>query len=365
MSFIKKEPVLTAAGVLAVISMFFAPPDAAYLQYIDFKTLSCLLCLMISLKGIEREGFLTALSVKLSSRIKSLRTLGFFLVFLCFFISMLMTNDVALIALVPITLAVLFMCRLEKYAAFIVVMQTLAANIGSSLTPIGNPQNLFLFVRYGFNPAQFIFTILPFVLFGGALLTVLCFILPRQPITREAAEVPVIRRKAVAAYCVMFALAVVSVFGLIPYPAAVIIIAAAAFIMDRRTLTKVDYSLLLTFIAIFVFVGNISRVDMISNFISGWAQRDTMLTAVAASQFISNVPAAVMLSGFTENSSGLLVGVNAGGLGTLIASMASVISYKLYMAVFPNGSRRYLALFTLLNVLSLGLSVLFIKCVFN
>lgn len=362
MSFIRKEPVLMAAGVLAVISMFFVPPDAAYMQYIDFKTLSCLLCLMISLKGIEREGLLIALSVKLSSRIKNLRTLGFFLVFLCFFISMLMTNDVALIAIVPITLAVLFMCRLERYSAFITVAQTLAANIGSSLTPIGNPQNLFLFVRYGFNPVQFVLTILPFVLFGGALLAVCCRLLPKLPIEREAVDVPTIRKKATAAYGAMFILVVVSVFGLISYLVTVIIIATSAFMVDKRTLAKVDYSLLLTFIAIFIFVGNISRIDLINNFISGWAQKDTVLTAVVSSQFISNVPAAVMLSGFTDNSTGLLIGVNVGGMGTLIASMASVISYKLYMAVFPNGGRRYMALFTSLNVLSLGLSLLFVKC---
>lgn len=392
MSFIRKEPVLTAAGVLAAVSMLFVPPDAVYVRYIDFKTLSCLLCLMISLKGIECEGLLTALSIKLSSRIKSLRALGFVLVFLCFFVSMLMTNDVALIAIVPITLAVLFMCRLERYSAFIIVMQTLAANIGSSLTPIGNPQNLFLFVRYDFHPVRFIMTMLPFVLFGGALLTVFCCLLPRLTLSREPADAPVVRKKAVVVYGAMFLLAVAAVFGLIPYQAAVIIIAASALWMDRRTLfphrfngapfaapsdnqppqrktkhfvggviAKVDYSLLLTFAAIFIFVGNLSRIDCINSFISGWAQRDATLTAVISSQFISNVPAAVMLSGFTDNAAGLLMGVNVGGMGTLIASMASVISYKLYMAVFPHGARHYLVLFAALNTLSLGLSILLIQ----
>lgn len=341
--------------------MFVVPPDAAYVQYIDTKTLLCLLSLMIALKGIEREGLLAVVSEKLSSKLGTLRTLGSFLVFTSFFISMLMTNDVALIVLVPITLSVLSLCGQLKYSAFVIVLQTLGANIGSSLTPIGNPQNLFLFVRYGFGVGQFLVTMLPFVVFGGVLLALSCLLLPNLPIRREPADMPPIRGKTVAIYGVMFVLAVAAVFGLLPYTVAAVIIAAAAFFVDKHTLVKVDYSLLLTFIAIFIFVGNIARVEWVNSLISGWAQRSTLLTALAASQLISNVPAAVMLSGFTDNAAELLIGVNAGGMGTLVASMASVISYKLYISAFPNSTRHYLTLFTAMNILFLGLSVVFIK----
>ena len=337
------------------------PPDRDYIEYIDFKTLLCLFCLMVSLKGIEREGVLTAVSAKLASGVKSLRALVFLLVFVCFFASMLITNDVALIAFVPITIAVFSLCGSMKYCAAAVVLQTLAANIGSSLTPIGNPQNLFLFMRYPFTLGSFLLTTLPFVMFGGVLLAVVCLFVPKQPIQQEPSSSRVIRKKPVIAYCVMFAVAVSAVFGLVHYLAAAAVIAAAAFVTDRRTLMKVDYSLLLTFVVIFIFVGNIARIGWIHDIISYWAQRDTMLTAVVSSQFISNVPAAVMLSEFTDNAFGLLLGVSAGGMGTLIASMASVISYRLYATSEPKGIRRYLGLFTVLNVVFLLLSVVFVK----
>lgn len=317
---------------------------------------------MIALKGIEREGLIAIVSAKLSSRLGNLRALTFFLVFTCFFASMLMTNDVALIALVPIALTVLSVCGRPEYAAYIIILQTLAANIGSSFTPIGNPQNLFLFVRYGFKPVQFLVTMLPFVLLGGVMLAFFCLLLPGLPIRQEPTNAPPVRGKAVVAYSVMFCLAVAAVFGVLPYFISAPIIVAAAFFVDKRTLLKVDYSLLLTFAAIFVFVGNIARIEWLGNLISGWAQKDTVLTALTASQFISNVPAAVMLSGFTDNAAELVTGVNVGGMGTLIASMASVISYKLYATAFPNGSRRYLMMFTAINVLCLALSIVFIKC---
>lgn len=361
----RKEPIMAVSAIFALISMLFVMPDKTYLHYIDFKTLSCLLCLMLSLKGIEREGLLKAVSMKLSAQVGSYRSLIFLLVFICFFISMFMTNDVALITFVPITLAVASLCGLEKELAFIIVLQTLAANIGSSLTPIGNPQNLFLFMRYKLSFGDFLSKTLPFVSFGGLLLTIICFFVPDRPIRRESPPLPTIRQKPVMAYGAMFILAVMAVFGLIPGWIATLVIVVAAAVIDRRTLAEVDYSLLLTFTAIFILVGNMARIDWIYRFIAHWVQKDTMMTAIISSQFISNVPAAVMLSGFTENAAGLIAGVNIGGMGTLIASMASVISYKLYITADKKGTLHYLRIFTILNVLLLLLSVAFEKFLFG
>lgn len=359
--FIQKEPILTVATILSLATIFIVPPDIAYMQYIDLKTLLCLLGLMIALKGIEREGFIAIVSVKLLSRLGNLRVLTVFFVFTCFCASMLMTNDVALIAFVPIVLAILSVCGKLEYAAFIIVLQTLAANIGSSLTPIGNPQNLFLFVRYKFGLVQFIVTMMPFVLFGGVLLALSCLLLPKLPIRQEPPAPYKVRRKVVTAYSMMFGLAVAAVFGALSYWISTIVIVVVTFFVDKRTLAKVDYNLLLTFAIIFVFVGNIARIEWINGLISGWVKTDTMLTAIFTSQFTSNVPAAVMLSGFTDDADGLLLGVNVGGVGTLIASMASVISYKLYITAFTNGAKRFLLVFTALNSLFLCLSILFIK----
>ncbi|MBE5989115.1 YbiR family transporter [Lacrimispora xylanisolvens] len=357
--FIQKEPVLTAASILAFISVFFIPPDLAYLNYIDFKTLLCLFCLMTSLKGIEREGLLNAVSIKLSSGMKDLKPLILLLVFTSFFASMFMTNDVALIALVPITLSVLSLCGQERHTALVVVLQTIAANIGSSFTPIGNPQNLYLFTRYEFGLPSFLKVTFPFVLFGGVLLLLVCFFIPRYPINQETTTVPVIRKKQVIAYGTMFLLAVAAVLRLVPYQAAALIILAATAILDRRTLYQVDYFLLLTFAAIFIFVGNLARIDWVFQTVSGLIRKDTMVTAALLSQFISNVPAAVMLSGFTDNAPSLLTGVNVGGMGTLIASMASVISYKLFTAAYPKKTLSFLGIFTVLNLVFLIALLLF------
>lgn len=361
-SFIRKEPVLAAASILAFVTMFIMPPDKAYIKYIDFKTILCLLSLMIALKGIECEGLIAVVSTKLSSKLGNLRNLTFLLVFACFFSSMLMTNDVALIAFVPVTLTILSVCKMNMYASFIIVLQTLAANIGSSLTPIGNPQNLFLFIRYGFAPMKFLMIMLPFVLFSGVLLTISCLLMPNLSIQQKSLDVPVVRSKVAIIYIVMFFLAVMAVFGVFPYWVSTIVIATVTFFMDKQTLIKVDYNLLFTFAAIFIFVGNIARIEWLNELISEWVKTDTMLTALVSSQFISNVPAAVMLSGFTDNAVDLVLGVNMGGMGTLIASMASVISYKLYAKTFPNEIKRYFIIFTVTNILFLALSLIFIKC---
>lgn len=363
MRLIRKEPVLIFAAVLAFVSMFFIQPDAKYIHYIDFKTLFCLLCLMISIKGIERAGLLYTLSLKLTARTKSLRALMFLLVFICFFASMFITNDVALLALVPITLSVLSLCGLGGWSATIIVLQTLAANIGSGLTPIGNPQNLFLFMRYNFTPGGFLLKTLPFVLFGGFLLAMSCLFIPNQAIQSKVDTVPPVDKKLLIASVALFLLSVTVVFGFVPYWIATVIVVAVMAVIDHRTLLTVDYSLLFTFLAIFILVGNIARIEAINNYISGWTQKDTLLTAVVSSQFISNVPAAVMLYGFTNNASELLVGVNIGGIGTLIASMASVISYKLYAGVYKQSIFHFLKVFTLFNALFLILIFIFQKLI--
>ncbi len=363
-NYIQKEPIFFAAVILALISLVFVPPDSKYIKYIDFKTLGCLLCLMIALKGMEREGLLNTISVKLASGMKSLRALAFLLVFICFFSAMIMTNDVALIAIVPITLTVLSMCGLEKYAAIIIVLQTLAANIGSSLTPIGNPQNLYLFMHYKWEAANVLLTMFPFILFGGILIGLICTFLPKQSIEQNnELRAQSVKKNPIIAYGIMFIIAVCAVFGLIPYWIAIILIAAATAIVDKKTLLKVDYNLLLTFIAIFILVGNLARIEEINALLRDLVKRDTMLAAVITSQFISNVPSAIMLSGFTNNSRELLIGVNIGGMGTLIASMASVISYKLYADSYKKGTLKYLGLFSVLNIVFLMLSLVFVNII--
>lgn len=355
-----KEPILLSSFLLALFSMFFVPPSKDYFSYIDFKTLSCLFCLMASVVGLQREGILEKVSLLVCSRITNSRALTFFLVFASYFLSMLVTNDVALITVIPITLAILSACALDEWSAYIIVLQTIAANVGSSMTPFGNPQNLYLFSRFHMGIADFFTTMLPIGLVGGVLLALSCLLIAPKVLTPPAMpERTPARPKRILLYNALFLLSISSVFDWLPYQATLLLLLAVLIPFDKKVLAGVDYSLLATFFCIFIFVGNLGNIPPIHSFLSYFTQRSTMLSAILSSQFISNVPAAILLSGFTQESHKLLLGVNIGGLGTLIASMASVISYKFYVAVYKEGTQRFLKLFTAVNLLFLILLSLF------
>jgi Na+/H+ antiporter NhaD/arsenite permease-like protein len=355
-AFFKKEPVLCIAAALAAVSMLFVPPNAEYLGYIDFKTLACLFCLMASVKGLERGGALKYVSLAIAGRIKTLRALAFFLVFACFFFAMFVTNDVSLIAIIPIAFTILSVCGMESWSAFLVVLQTIAANIGSSLTPIGNPQNLYLFTRYEMPLGEFLWTMLPIVAVGGFLLALSCLFIPNLKLSKtETHSGEPIKKRGLVFYTALFILSVLTVFGFLPYWAAAAAVFLAVLLFDRKTLFAVDYSLLVTFVVIFLFVGNLARIEPIHAFLSSITEANTLLTSILTSQATSNVPAAILLSGFTDNAKELLAGVNIGGLGTLIASMASVISYKMYASVHKGQTGRYMLLFSLWNLAFLAL----------
>ncbi len=348
---LKKEPVLVVSALCAFFSMLIVPPSVDYVQYIDWKTLVCLFCLMVSVKGLEREGLLGAVSKAALSRLKSTRILMFFLVFGAFFASMFMTNDVALIALVPIAISVLYMCGQEQWTAYVVVLQTIAANIGSSLTPMGNPQNLYIFSHYNMRLDVFLITIFPYVIAGGICLVACCFFVKSNPLASlgELASKK-LNKKRMAVYATLFLLSTLSVFGIISYPLAAVVVTLAVFALDKKILSEVDFSLLITFAVIFIFVGNLSNISAVKTLLQELIGRNVTWASILSSQFISNVPAAILLSKFTSNANDLLVGVNIGGMGTLIGSMASVISYKLFANVYPKQVIRYLKIFALYNV---------------
>jgi Na+/H+ antiporter NhaD/arsenite permease-like protein len=354
----RKEPVLTIAALLAAISMVITPPSGKYLSYIDGKTLACLFCLMASVTGLKREGLLEKISLVISAHIKRSRAMVFFLVFSCYFLGMLITNDVALITVLPITLAILPSCGLDRWAALIVVLQTIAANIGSALTPFGNPQNLFLFSYFKMNPPDFFLTTAPVVFTGGLLLAGSCLIIPAIPLNpyvRHSSNLIRTRKAPAYAYALLFLLSVAAVFDFIPFWIAAAIVFAVTLAVDFHTLAEVDYSLLATFVVIFVFVGNLGANASVHAFLSDVSQKSTILAAILTSQVTSNVPAAILLSGFTDNAKDLLLGTNIGGLGTLIASMASVISFKIYTGMYKGRSVRFLKLFTVWNILFLAI----------
>lgn len=365
--FFKQETVLCAAFALAAVSIFFVHPDKEYLGYVDFRTLAILFCLMSVMAGLQKSGLFQYVAQALLSRVRKAWQLVLILVLLCFFSSMLVTNDVALITFVPFTLIVLGMIGPEAKGQLmipVVVLQTIAANLGSMLTPIGNPQNLYLYGKAGLSLGEFVLLMLPYA--AVALVVILAWSLiqsrayhgPVQVSFTEDAEISG-SKVQLAAYAVLFAFALLTVARVVPYGVTLGVTIAALLVMDRSIFGRVDYSLLLTFVGFFIFIGNIGRIPAFSQMLQQIVSGHEILAGVAASQVISNVPAALLLSGFTENLSALIIGVNLGGLGTLIASMASLISYKLIAREESQVKGAYFRYFTVANVCFLVVLLVF------
>ena len=354
-AFLRHDPVLAAALLLAVVSMFFVPPSAAYLGYIDFHVLALLFSLMLVVAGLQKSGAFTLLTDKLLQRVKSTRSLAAVLVGVCFFTSMLITNDVALITFVPLSVMLLGQAKDEKLLMVVVALQTIAANLGSGLTPLGNPQNLYLYSLSGMSLQEFLSVMLLPTLLSAALLTVAVFLIRPREVTRNTAQETTVSGKELAPWLLLFVLCMAAVLHLVHYLVMLAIVTVAVLLLDRTLLRKADYALLLTFLGFFVFIGNVKNIPAVSEVLSALVAGRELGVGVLLSQVISNVPAAMLLSGFTENYADLLVGVNVGGLGTLIASMASMISYKIYAATPNAKAGKYFLLFTGFNLIFLAI----------
>ncbi len=364
-AYIKKEIVLTIAVVLAVVSAVAVPPDRMYLTYIDFATLGILFCLMAVMAGLSGLGFFDAVARTILGRTRSMRQMVLVLVMLCFFFSMVITNDVALMTFVPLAIVMLTMAgpeQKERWLLFTVVMQTIAANLGSMLTPIGNPQNLYLYGLSGMTAGAFVRMMLPMTVLALVLIAA-CVVLAlhrSEKLTLAAfAAAPAMDRKRLLMYGGLFVLSLLTVFHILPWYAVTAVTAVTVFLTDRGTLKRVDYALLLTFVALFVFVGNVGRFPAFYRLLVRIIKGREVLTAVLCSQVASNVPTALLLSRFVKNTRLLAYGVNIGGLGTLIASMASLISYKYVAKDSPHKRGRYLLLFTLYNLIFLFVMLFF------
>ena len=357
--FFKAESVLCIAALCAIATMFLVPPDGEYLAYIDLRTLALLMCLMIVVAGVQACGAFRALTVQMLRRCSSGRVLSVMLVWLPFFCAMLVTNDVALLVFVPFTLALLAEAGYDKASIPILVLQTVAANLGSMATPVGNPQNLYLYAFYGLSIGEFFAVVLPLTIVSLSLVTIPAVIVLPKAIQTPKLEDAEMDGKKLALFGVLFVICLLTVFHVIHYGIMTVIVLAAIAVIDRKLLKKLDIALLATFVCFFIVSGNLGRVDTVRDFLQGLLERNTLLTAVGTSQIISNVPAAVLLSGFTGNWQDLLAGVNIGGLGTPIASLASLITLKLYMRHPGANAGKFLAVFTVANVIGLVILLAF------
>ena len=352
-SFLKREPVLAVSALAAVISCFLVPPDAGYIDYIDFRTLALLYALMTVVAGLRKAGVFAALAHTLCLRAKNTRSIGMILVCLCFFSSMLITNDVALLTFVPFAVIVLGMAGRGQELIRVVVLQTVAANLGSMLTPVGNPQNLYLYSRFGMPVGDFLLTTLPVWLLSLVLVLLCCFSLSGAGFSAALEDRPAVERRSLGAYLALFAVCLLTVARVLDWPAMLATVILIVLILDRPTLLEADFMLLLTFVAFFIFAGNLARIGAVDSLLRRLLSGREYWTALLTSQVISNVPAALLLSGFTDNAKALLLGCNIGGLGTPIASLASLISLKLYSRSDGARTGRFLLEFTVVNVLLL------------
>lgn len=360
--FFAKETVLCIAAVCAIATMFIIPPDREYLHYIDFRVLCLLLCLMAVVAGLKTIGVFHWLTYQLLHRIQSGRILSVTLVLLPFFCSMFVTNDVALIIFIPFTLMLLDQLGCRGSIIPVTVFQTIAANLGSMATPVGNPQNLYLYAFYNMSIGDFFSVTLPLTALSLIALSVAAIpLLPKQLPDRtiESADIRSVNQLLI--YLSLFALCLLTVFRIIPYLLTTVITVAVLFVLDRKLLKEIDYMLLLTFVCFFTVSENLGRVDAIRAFLQQLLQKNTLLTSVATSQVISNVPAAIILSGFSDQWKQMLAGVNIGGLGTPIASLASLITIKYYMRWPGAKIMRFLGYFTAVNVIALVILLLFAK----
>lgn len=350
-----KDKVFIIAFIFAIISCFFVPPSIDYIDYINFKVLIIMFTLMIAVAGLYEANVFSFIAIKLVSRFYSIKWIGLVIVLATFFLGMWVTNDAVLLTLVPFTLFVTKQTQQEKYALTIVILQTIAANMGSALTPMGDPQNIYLYAYYNIPFSTFLGTMAPITITGLILLITTSLVLipniPCHPIT----VTPKIGSKKVLIYLLIFINALLSVLRVVPEWYTLGITVLLTFIFAIHLLKKVDYTLLLTFFSFFIFTGNMGQLDVIKDFVSTLLNSNISVyfTGLLTSQFISNVPAAVLLSTFTDAAywKPLLQSVNVGAMGTLLASLASLITFKFVIKDFPDQGKTYIKTYTLLCII--------------
>ncbi len=345
---IRANVVTLIAFSLALITAFFVPPDGEYIGYFDFKTLCCLftvLCVVCALKNVR---FFYTVAEKIVKRFKNARLAVIALIYITFIGSMLIANDMALLTFLPLGYFVLISAKKEKYMCVTFILQNIAANLGGMLTPFGNPQNLYLYSKFNIPDGEFMLIMLPPFLLSIALITLCAIIFVKpEPLEFSGIERRLPRGK-VAIYLLLFLLSIICVFKFIPYWIALIVV-PIILIMDRGALLKVDYGLLLTFVFFFIFAGNMARIGAVRELFSFLLEKSTLLFSALSCQVISNVPSAILLSQFTDNYKELLLGVNIGGCGTLISSLASLITFREYASHNPKGAGKYILVFSLFN----------------
>lgn len=362
--FIKKNTVLCIAAVAALITCFLVPPDKEYFSYFDFKTLSCLFLTLAVVCALRNIKFFTIVARKIVLLSGTLRGLFLILIFITFLGSMIIANDMALITFLPLGYFALSTVKKEKHMAYLFILQNISANLGGMLTPFGNPQNLYLYSFFNIPTGEFCLIMLPPFLLAVGLLILATLFVKNEKLVIDKEFPEKLNMKKTALYIALFLLSILIVFRVIPFIIGLIIVPVVLIFVDKEALYMVDYALLGTFFFFFIFAGNLARVDVVNTLMSSLMEKDTLLFSTLSCQAISNVPSAILLSQFTDNYKELLLGVNIGGTGTLIASLASLITFSEFKVLYPDRAKSYFFKFTLVNVIFLVIMTVVCKLIF-
>jgi len=362
--FIKQNTVFCIAALAAIVTCFIIKPDNKYLTYPDYKTLSCLFLTLAVICALKDINFFSIIANKIVLMTGNLRVLALALVYITFIGSMLIANDMALITFLPLGYYALSSTNNKKHMAYVFILQNISANLGGMLTPFGNPQNLYIYSAFNIPTAEFTSIMFKPFLLAITMLTICCLFLKPTPLTISENEVQHLDMKKSIIYSIAFLFSLLIVFRVIPYYIGLAIIPIIIFIFDKKAFVEIDYALLGTFFFFFIFSGNMSRIPAVNNLLSSLLQKDTLLVSELSCQFISNVPSAILLSRFTSNYKELLLGVNIGGTGTIISSLASLITFSHFKKLNPGHTKQYLILFTLLNFIFLITMTIVTKLLF-
>ena len=364
-SFIKKNAVLCIAFAAALITSVIVPPDSEYLGYFDLNTLSCLFATLAVICALKNIRFFSILAEKIVALTGTLRASAIAIIYITFIGSMLIANDMALLTFLPLGYFVLHRTDNEKHMAKLFVLQNIAANLGGMVTPFGNPQNLYLYSYFNIPTVEFMGIMFPPFALAVTMITLCCFLFPKTELHLNSFDHKRLSVKRTAYYLALFAVSIIIVFRVIPYYIGLPIVFFGILFSDRNALKNVDYALLFTFVFFFIFAGNMARIDAVNNLLSYLLSKNTLIFSVISCQFISNVPSAVLLSHFTTDYKSLLMGVNIGGTGTLIASLASLITFKNYVSFNPGCAGKFVKVFTIFNFAFLFILSIFCFFIIN
>lgn len=347
--FAKEQAVLTIATIAMIITCFIVPLDTEYVGYFNFRTLATLFCTLAVVAAFSHIHVFEIISKTIVIKLHNLRNATLGLVFITFFGSMLLANDMALLTFLPLGFFVLNSTDNKQAMAFTFIMQNIAANLGGMVTPFGNPQNLYLYSYFHIDTMEFVKIMLPSFLAATVLIVICCLFVKKTPLTLKKDSDYVLDKKRTLIYSLLFVASILIVFRVVPYTWGTLLITIALLLLDKDAIKEVNYPLLATFCVFFVFSGNMARIDVVSKLFETILPINTLLFGILSCQFISNVPSAVLLSHFTSDYASLLPAVNIGGCGTLIASLASLITFSEFKKHQPENVKRYVIQFSAIN----------------